>query len=485
MNFRVRWTHVTVLITVLIVATGWRIAEGGGVPPESVPPEWVAVTPASGADLLEFLQRLPQEANPLGVRAAHLRTVTPSASFYDTRFSSTDGTPLAGILGAHRGGQARPGVVLVPGWTQTTHQKYMVALADLLFRNGWHVLAIDPRGQGISRTLSPALISGGWKEANDTLGAVRHLRERTRATSVAVIGFSDGGRSLVKAMAAQGGDSIAAGIAVTAPLAARPPVLPPPPGATPTPFDRFFLDLLGATSFYEYDERAARSYGVDLPTMAANAIADTDVTQVKAPLLFLYALDDILWLGHIKQGRHEGGSMSLAYRDRVQDRPNVRTLLVDRGNHAGMLYLSDPHWFGLVVLNTLKHWQARDVPAVTTTVPPLDILTEGSLREGTATYRFVVRNHGSAAVGPLDIVVDLAAGAHLEHCWLGAEGLGRCANAGQRLTWTLPRLSGGKTTAGPFGAVIDVSSLKPGPFEAVVSIDQFGTLPQEIRLEKK
>jgi hypothetical protein len=332
--------------------------------------------------------------------------------------------------------------------------------------------------------MSSALVTGGWKEADDVLGAVRYLRQTRRATSVAVIGFSMAGRSLVKAMARDGGADIAAGIAVTAPLAAGAPLTPPPPGAVPTPRQRFFLDFLGAPSFYEYYERAARSYGVDLRTLEARAVADVDIAAVKAPLLMLYALDDVFSTGQVRQGRHDGGSLSLAYRDTVRDHSHVRTILVDRGNHAGMLYLSDPHWFGLTVLSYLKHWLARDAEHVTAAVPPLDVLAEGTLSGRAATYRLVVRNHGPVAVGPLDVHLDLPAGARLDHCWLGAEGLGRCASDGSRLTWTLPRLSGGKTTAGPFGATVDLSALKPGPLQATAWIDRLDIVRQEVFLQK-
>ena len=410
--------------------------------------------------------------------------------FVATQFSSADGTSLAGVLGLQRDGKPRPGIVLVPGFTQTSHRKFIVELAELLYRNGWQVLAIDLRGHGESARLSPALITAGWKEAGDVLGAVRFLRGTRQTTSVSVIGFSDGGRSLVKAMAGDGGDAIAAGIAVTAPLAATTPVTPPPAGFTPTASERFFLDFLGAPSEYDYYERAARSYGVDLRAMEARTVADADIVRVRTPLLMLYALDDILWLGHIREGQHDGGSFSLAYRDRVQGHPHVRTVLVDRGNHAGMLYLSDPHWFGSTVLSYLKFWQARDVEYVTAAVPALDVLAEGSVTGQTATYRFVVRNHGAAAVGPVDVTVDLPVGSRLEQCWLGAEGLGRCTATGNRLNWTLPTLPGGKATAGVFGVRIDVSAVGPSRFATIFWLDhpdiqRSGTARQEVSLEKK
>jgi hypothetical protein len=290
-------------------------------------------------------------------------------------------------------------------------------------------------------------------------------------------------------MGGDGGGDIAVGIAVTAALGPTTPETPPAPGTTPTPLNEFFRTFLGTSSTYEYYDRAARSYGVDLRTMESRTVADTDIEQVKAPLLLLYALDDLFWLAKLKDGKHDGGSMSLAYRDRVASHLNVRTLLLDRGNHAGMLYLSDPHWFGLAVLNYLKYWQARDVAYVTTAVPPLDILAEGMLAGQIATYRLLVRNHGPVAVGPMDLSVDLPAGARLNHCWVGVEGLGRCATDGARVTWTLPKLSGGKTTAGPFGAVVDVTALSPGRFEVKAWIDhpaiQLAKTRQEVWLEKK
>jgi predicted alpha/beta-fold hydrolase len=473
---------IWLLSAVLTSPPGARWAEAGGVPtPEALPPYWVTIKPGPGTEILQFIKTIPQDPNPLGVRAAHFRTKEYSYSFTPTRFPSLDGTPLAGRWTTHR--NPRPGVVLVHGFVQSKDQQYIVELADLLSRNGWHVLAIDLRGHGESRRSSPALFTDGWKEIDDIIAAVRALRAESKATSVSVIAFSTGGRSLVKAMARDTGD-IAAGIAVTAPLGSYAPTVPPEPGYTPSPLARFFLDFLGTKSFYEYYERAARSYGVDLPTLEAGSVVGNDIAKVNAPLLMLYALDDSLRLARIKQGAHDGGSFSLAYRDAAAANPNVGTLLVDRGNHAGLLYLSDPHWFGLTVMSYLKHWQARDVGAVTVRVPGLDILAEGTLSGSTATYRFVVRNHGATAVGPLDVYVDMPPDARLGHCWLGAEGVGRCSASASRLTWTLPRLSGNKTTAGPFGAALDVSAMKPGGFEVTVGVAQEGILRQQVFLEK-
>jgi pimeloyl-ACP methyl ester carboxylesterase len=471
-----------VLLAFLLTSSGGaRPARAGGVPtPEALPPYWITVKPGPGAEILQFIKTIPQDPNPLGTRPALFRTKEYPYTFTRITFSSLDGTPLVGRWSGQR--YPRPGVVLVHGFTQGKDHKFIVELADLLSRNGWSVLAFDLRDHGETRGGSKAPFTNGWKEADDILAAVRALRAESKATSISVVAFSFGGRGLVKAMARDTGD-IAAGIAVSAPLGIYPPATPPEPGYVPSPLARFFLDFMGTKSSYEYDERAARFYGLDLRTFEARNDVGDDVAKVKAPLLVLDSLDDSLRLARIKGGAHDGGAQSLAYRDLVKDNPNVHTYLLDRGNHGGLLYLSDPYWFGVTVMSYLKHWQARDEDAVTVRVPALDILAEGILTGPTASYRFVVRNHGTQPVGPLDVYVDMPPGARLSHCWLGAEGLGRCATDAKRLTWTLPRLAG-QTTVGPFGTVLDVGGVKAGWFEATVSVPQEGVLAQEIPLEK-
>jgi alpha-beta hydrolase superfamily lysophospholipase len=476
--------RLIVLTLALGVTLAHERADAGGVP-DKLPAEWVTVKAGPDADIVEFIRTLPHDPNPLGVRAAHLRQKEYSQAFASTRFFALDGTPLAGRWAINYDGKPRPGVVLVGGTPQTKDDKFMVELAELFWRNGWHVLAIDLRMMGDSRRFSNAMSTDGLKEPDDILGAVRTLRGLSKATSVSVIGFSSGGVSLVKAMARDDAPAIAAGIAVTAPIGARPPFTPPPPDYRPTPLAQWFLDFYRATSMYEYYERAARSYGVGLDKLTAEMSADREITRVKASLLMLHTLDDVLMHAHVRAGRSDGGPYSLAYRETVKDHPHVRTVVLDRGNHAGMVYLSDPHWFGLAALGYLKHWQARDADHVTVAVPPLDVLAEGTVSDQTVTYRLVVRNHGVAAVGALDAHLDLPDGARLAHCYLGAEGLARCAKDGSRLTWTLPRLSGGKTTAGPFVAVVDIASLKPGKFAATAWVEQDGILRQEVTLEKK
>src|SRR5262249_15517332 len=272
---------VTLLTFVSSLAVGARAARAGGVPtPEALPPYWITVKPGPGAQILEFLKTIPQDPNTLGVRAALFRTKEYGYTFTRTTFPSLDGTPLVARWMGQR--YTRAGVVLAHGFTQSKDHKFIVELAEMFSRNGWSVLAVDLRDHGETRQASKAPMTNGWKEADDILAAVRWLRVQSKATSVSVVAFSVGGRALVKAMAQDRGD-IAAGIAVSAPLGDYPPATPPEPGYVPSAFVRFFLDYMGTKSFYEYDERAARFYGVDLRTLEARSVVGNDVAKVKAP----------------------------------------------------------------------------------------------------------------------------------------------------------------------------------------------------------
>jgi len=438
------------------------------------------------AEILAQIQKTPHDPNPLGTFPAQLiRRKEYKAPFQLRQYQSLDGTPLAAATGIHRDGKPHPGVVLAHGFVETKNQKYIVELSALLYQNGWHVLAIDFRGHGDSRRLSQAPITFGWKETDDILAGAKFLRDEAKPTSIATLGFSMGGRSVVKAMIKDGGQLLQAGIALSGPIAESDPVLPPDPKVVLSPVERFFLGYLGAPSFYDYWEKAANHYGVTRQALESEQRADTAIAQVKAPLLMVYALDDFLWLAQLKRGRHEGERYSLRYRDAVKDHPYVATLLVDRGNHAGLLYLSDPHWFGTMVMTYLKYWQARQTDYVTTQVPTVDLLLDGQLGAESATYTVLVRNHGKDPVSNLKLYASLPADARVVGCWVGVDGLSPCSIDGSRITWTIPRIAGGKTTAGPFVSVLGTAVLKSGNFDVTSWIDAPGVIPQEVTLEKK
>jgi pimeloyl-ACP methyl ester carboxylesterase len=448
-------------------------------------PQPLTAQAASMAEILSQIEKIPHDPNLLGAGPARTRIKEFSAPFVRTEFKGLDGTPLVAAMAIHQDGKPRPGVVLAHGFTGSKNQKYIVELSSLLYGNGWHVLALDLRGHGDSRQLSQALITSGWKEADDILAGAKVLRDESKATSVAILGFSMGGLSTVKAMIKDQGQLLQAGMVFGAPIGEPTPLRPPDPKVPPDATERGWLDFLKAPSLYDYYERSARSYGVTREFLEGEFRADTTIAAVKAPLLLVYAFDDAGWLRQLRLGRHEGGSFSLRYRDAVKEHPQFGTLLVDRGGHAGLLYVSDRHWFGTMVLTYLKYWQAPQAEHVTLQTPTVEPLLEGKMGLEAATYRMVVRNHGNDPVTNLNVSISLPPEAKVLDCWAGMEGLNPCRIEADKLTWTIPKLSGGKSTAGPFVAVLGTASLQPGKVDVKAWLDMPQTIVQEVTLEKK
>ena len=88
-------------------------------------------------------------------------------------------------------------------------------------------------------------------------------------------------------------------------------------------------DAIGRGSLGQGDQLPSEAqlvshYGVTRQALESEARADTTISQVKAPLLMVYALDDVLWLAQLKRGRHDGERYSLRYRDAVKDHREER-----------------------------------------------------------------------------------------------------------------------------------------------------------------
>jgi len=106
------------LIAVLLaLAPSWEPAESGGVP-DKLPTDWVAVGPGPGAEIVQYIQSLPHDPNPLGVATAHLANKAYPQSFSAFRFSSLDGTPLAGrwIVAVLDVSTLKPGKLVATAW---------------------------------------------------------------------------------------------------------------------------------------------------------------------------------------------------------------------------------------------------------------------------------------------------------------------------------------------------------------------------------
>ena len=179
----------------LLWTRSWSCRSAGrdsGIP-DTIPTDWVTVTPGPGADMVQFIP-LPG----VRTRSAFGQLASAQSAAGDVRavrFSSADGTPLAGILGVHGDATPRPGVVLVPGF-QTTGHEFIVELADLCFSEtaGRCWQSTCQVTGSVARCRRPSSRGAGRRQQTwgPSDSCARPPRQRT------AIGFSDGGRSLVQ-----------------------------------------------------------------------------------------------------------------------------------------------------------------------------------------------------------------------------------------------------------------------------------------------
>ncbi len=113
------------------------------------------------------------------------------SAFETVRFPATDGVSLAGWFAPRAG--AKQAVILLHGHGSTRTQ--MLARAKLLHDHGYAALLYDARGHGES---SGDLVSLGWLERGDLLGAMNWLRTRG-FTEFGLIGSSQGGATIALA----------------------------------------------------------------------------------------------------------------------------------------------------------------------------------------------------------------------------------------------------------------------------------------------
>lgn len=157
---------------------------------------------------------------------------TPRAlglEFEDIAFEAQDGVRLVGWFLPAPAGVARPApvIIVVHGWpwcrmgTQAknvindlpgSRPVHLLPLMKQLHDQGYHVLTADSRNFGDSE--SRGVVTGGWLESRDVLGALDFLRKRTDVDMerIAAIGFSQGGATLMYALPQT--DLIKAAIAV-------------------------------------------------------------------------------------------------------------------------------------------------------------------------------------------------------------------------------------------------------------------------------
>jgi predicted alpha/beta-fold hydrolase len=245
-------------------------------------------------------------------RAGRLFRCPPPFAYF--QFESLDGTPLVGQV-AVRDDRDRTGIVVVHGTFGSGGQALYANQAIEAYASwGFNVLALDLRGWGRSAALSDAVITSGWKEAEDILAAARYLKEHSRTTSVGVVGYSLGGGSGLRAATHElaptlidGGVLSESGFTdaglVIQQLAEKPRVLDPR-YLVYWIFKSGFRRKFDATGHRElnianYADYVATRYGIDREGLWHHTNMLMDAQSVRVPFLQLHATDD--WVVPVEQ----------------------------------------------------------------------------------------------------------------------------------------------------------------------------------------
>ncbi len=286
-------------------------------------------------------------------------------------FPGADGEPIAAVVGRQRTPR-RPAVIVAHGAMTTTHFDYVRRTCLRFHRAGYHVLAPDLRGSGLTALTTAAPQALGWKEGEDIVAAAEYLRDGG-ATSVAAVGFSLGATAVLNAARhSRPGYGVDGGVLALAPptdladilrhVSTRPPLR-----------HRFFGTWLtlrtvaisqARAAGYTYDtfspeegfaRFAAPFYHLDAAEIARRASPLGWIGEVRVPVLVLHACDDVVVpVDHAERLRAAAAG-----------NPFVHVLVRATGAHH-QFHAMDPAWMEGVEaawLGSFARWETGDAPA--------------------------------------------------------------------------------------------------------------------------
>jgi predicted alpha/beta-fold hydrolase len=278
-----------------------------------------------------------------------------------------DGEPMAALVALQPIGPA-PALIVAHGATTTKAFDYVRRASLRAYAAGFHVLAPDLRGYGVTGLIAEAPTSLGAEEGRDLLAAADWLRERG-ATSVAAVGYSLGGAAVLSAARRdpRAGGLDGGALAVSAPtdlwatlqhistrprlrdpaffnwLALRADAIARARAAGWTHETVSPLELVGLVS--------APWYGLDVQELARRASATLWADDIRAPTLVLHGLDDLVV--PVSQAR--------AFARHAEANDRVRVLVRPTGRHT-LFDVLDPAWTRDVERAWFDAWARRPAP---------------------------------------------------------------------------------------------------------------------------
>lgn len=284
--------------------------------------------------------------------------------FQERLFTGAEGVQLAGMqaMHEHRG----PAVVICHGLLMTKNFDIIIQLARRAFESwGFHVVTLDLRGWGQSAWTTDAPASGGYMEGRDILEVCRELHRDDLVTSVAAIGFSLGGASVLNAAHASSSDPDApldgGAVCISAPTNIADALRHI--STAPHWRDPFFglWHLFRATikgtvrkrglrrdlrTWVELvDEISVPYYGVGKDEFAERASAVGFANEITVPVLALHADDDFLVPIH----------HALELADAAVDNPWIHVVTKPYGAHVSFTAV-DARWYHTSLRRWLEYW---------------------------------------------------------------------------------------------------------------------------------
>lgn len=334
---------------------------------------------------------------------ANFTRVTISAPANGKTFKATDPAnhddiTLVGYLHAQMGAKAsNPWIILTHGGAGqgsiASERGFIVHIANVLFDNGYNILAVDRRDGLLSRcayqagSLAPdstrsqrAMVDNprtqfcdGLPTAfrdpsytpnslvtdrtgfNDILAAAKYLREQKKAGIIGVLGGSHGGLAAIRAAAVQGKPGTDfAGNLISAILSLS-PVADQNTIQFDDPKEEFECDRAKSAKFYSQNINGSgiRSFSTDPVGAVEDFLGLTNgvnlLDDVNVPALVIWTLAD----------ETDTARSAFAYKAKSERMKLAHSLIMARLGHASEMWQSDPFWADQVVLTYFKRLLAK------------------------------------------------------------------------------------------------------------------------------
>jgi len=223
------------------------------------------------------------------------------------------------------------------------------------------VMAIDLRFFGESKLYSNAPGTGGWKEGQDIIAAVRYLKAREEVTTVGVMGGSYGGASaMCAAYQSRPRDLIDGGIISWGGYGYVPTQVDyisrmPKPWEPFFPIYLYFMGCYALTlgskardyrQFMKFITRYSASfYGVEPEEILERSSAVLHFDEIETPMLVISADDDPVIMKE----------QALLMEEKAAGNPWIEVWRLPKGGHCAFSVV-DRRWMGSVAREFYNYW---------------------------------------------------------------------------------------------------------------------------------